>query len=171
MIQLAPFEPVDYSLLISWIQDAEMLMQFGGPAFTFPLTAEQLENNLADKNRYAFKVVEVATQATIGHGEIYSREDGSTYLSRLLIGQESTRGKGYGTQLTHLLLGYAFDVLKQSKVFLVVFDWNAAAIHVYKKAGFTVVPDKTLLREVNGKQWTAITMVIEPGQWNRQSSI
>ena len=165
MIRLEPFEVTDYPLLISWIDSAEMLMQFGGPAFTFPLTAEQLDKNLGDKNRYAFKVVDNNTNTTVGHGEIYSKEDGSTYLSRLLIGSENTRGKGYGTQLTHLLLAYAFDVLQQSTVYLLVFDWNAVAIHVYKKAGFIIVPDKTLLREVNGKKWTAITMTIDKDQW------
>lgn len=167
MIRLEPFEATDYPLLISWIASAEMLMQFGGPALTFPLTPEQLKNNLNDPNRYAFKVVENNANTTVGHGEIYSKEDGSTYLSRLLIGAENTRSKGYGTQLTHLLLAYAFDTLKQSTVFLLVFDWNTAAIHVYKKAGFTIVPDKKLLREVNGKKWTAITMSITKEEWKR----
>lgn len=168
MIRLEKFEPADYPLLISWVDSAEMLMQFGGPAFTFPLTAEQLEKNLRDKNRFAFKVVDIDSNTTIGHGEIYLKENGDAYLSRLLIGEEAARGKGYGTQLTHLLLAYAFDVLQQSTVFLLVFDWNTSAIHVYKKAGFTIIPDKTLLREVNGKKWTAITMSINKAQWNRQ---
>ncbi|MBO9562888.1 MAG: GNAT family N-acetyltransferase [Niastella sp.] len=171
MIHLETFGPPDYPLLISWIDNAEMLMQFGGPALTFPLTPEQLKNNLSDPNRYAFKVVENSTNTTVGHGEIYSKEDGTTYLSRLLIGAENTRGKGYGTQLTHLLLAHAFDVLKQSTVFLLVFDWNKAAIHVYKKVGFTIVPGKTLLREVNGKKWTAITMSITKEEWKRQDGV
>lgn len=171
MIRLEPFGSADYPLLISWIDSAEMLMQFGGPALIFPLTAEQLGKNMSDKNRYAFKVVDNDTNTTIGHGEIYCKEDGSTYLSRLLIGAENTRGKGYGTQLTHLLLAYAFDVLKQITVYLLVFDWNAAAIHVYKKVGFTIVPDKTLLREVNGKKWTAITMTINKEQWKRPQDV
>ena len=171
MIRLEKFEAVDYAQLIAWIDSAEMLMQFGGPALSFPLTVEQLEKNLVDPSRYAFKVIENETNITIGHGEIYTKEDGSTYLSRLLIGAANTRGKGYGTQLTHLLLAYAFEVLKQSTVYLLVFDWNTAAIHVYKKVGFTIVPDKTLLREVNGKKWTAITMVIDKTQWNRPKGI
>lgn len=165
MIRLEKFGRADYDQLISWIDSAEMLMQFGGPALHYPLTAQQLEKNLSDPNRYAFKVVDIDRQTTIGHGEIYTKEDGSTYLSRLLIGDANARGRGYGTQLTHLLLAYAFDVLDQPTVFLLVFDWNAAAIHVYQKAGFVVVPDKTLLREVNGKKWTAITMVIHKAQW------
>ncbi|WP_262889789.1 hypothetical protein [Paraflavitalea devenefica] len=36
-----------------------------------------------------------------------------------------------------------------------------------KKVGFTIVPDKILLREVNGKKWTAITMSINKEQWKR----
>ena len=166
MIRLEKFEAADYHQLISWVDSVEMLMQFGGPAFTFPLTAEQLEKNLSDKKRLAFRVVDVDTTITIGHGEIYIKDDGAVHLSRLLIGAEASRGKGYGTQLVHLLLAHAFDVLKTSAVSLYVFDWNTVAIHVYKKAGFTIDPDHTLQREVNGKKWTAITMVIDKEKWN-----
>ena len=167
MIKLEQFAPTDFDRLIAWIDSPEALMQFGGPTLSFPLTADQLHQSLHDPNRHVFKVVETTTEDVVGHGEIYHKEDGATYLVRLLIGDLRARGKGLGTLLTHHLLAYAFDILKRTVVHLLVFDWNTTAIHVYQKVGFRVVPNKQLLRKVNGKQWTAITMVIRREDWRR----
>ena len=56
MIALERFNLACYKRLIGWIDSAEMLMQFGGPAFSFPLTTSQLEKSLSDKKRFAFSV-------------------------------------------------------------------------------------------------------------------
>jgi hypothetical protein len=39
-IRLEPFGQQNYADLISWINNAEELMQFGGPLFKFPITEE-----------------------------------------------------------------------------------------------------------------------------------
>lgn len=167
MVKLEAFGPGDYDRLIGWIDSPEMLMQFGGPVLRFPLTAEQLSKSIIEPGRHVFRLTDESTGTVVGHGEVYTKADGSTYLSRLLVGDPAARGKGFGSQLVHRLLAFAFDTLHQTEVFLLVFDWNAAAIHVYEKAGFQVVPDKVLQREINGQQWTAITMVIHPHTWKR----
>ncbi len=59
MIALQKFDKTGYERLIRWIDSEDTLMQFAGPAFTFPLTNEQLEKSLKDKNRFAFKVVDL----------------------------------------------------------------------------------------------------------------
>jgi len=171
MIKLEQFTPTDFDRLIGWIDSPEALMQFGGPTFSFPLTADQLQQSLHDPNRHVFKMVDKTTETVVGHGEVYLKDDGSVYISRLLIGDLKARGKGLGTQLTNHLLAYAFDVLKRTVVHLLVFDWYTTAIHVYQKVGFRVVPNKQLLRKVNGKQWTAITMVIRREDWKRPEVI
>jgi len=45
-------------------------------------------------------------------------------------------GKGIGTQVTKLVLEYAFKTVKYHKVFLRVLDYNDRAIQCYKKCGF-----------------------------------
>jgi len=52
------------------------------------------------------------------------------------IGDESFRGKGYGTEATRLMLDYAFGVLGLSNVMLIVYDYNRAGRRAYAKAGF-----------------------------------
>ncbi len=58
MMRLIKFEQEVYANLISWIHSEEDLMQFAGPAFSFPLTNEQLASSLSDKNRFAFIVID-----------------------------------------------------------------------------------------------------------------
>lgn len=160
MIALQNFERKDYERLIAWIENAESLMQFAGPAFTFPLTVEQLEKSLSDKNRHSFKVIDAACKAVIGHAEIYLSQQGA-YLGRIIIGEKKFRGKGLGQQTVCELLKHAFFQLGQTKAALNVFDWNTAAINCYKKVGFVINPLKKAERVVNGKTWTVLNMVAD----------
>jgi len=60
MIKLEPFTQRDFDRLISWVDNAELLMQIAGPGFSFPLTVDQLQKYLDDKNSYAFNVIDVS---------------------------------------------------------------------------------------------------------------
>jgi RimJ/RimL family protein N-acetyltransferase len=165
MILLEKFDHTCSDQLISWVDSAEELMQFAGPAFTFPLTKEQLEVSLSDPNRFAFKVIALSNE-TIGYAEIYLTGQ-SAYLGRILIGDPQKRGKGLGQQVVSCLLHYAFDSLDQTTVQLNVFEWNTSAIKCYEKAGFHINPDKRAERIVNGQIWIALNMTIDRQDWKR----
>ena len=169
MIQLQPFTVADYDRLILWVDSAESLMQFAGPGFVFPLTHQQLDDSLSDSKRKAFKVVDVAGNATIGHAEIYLTTE-AAHFGRILIGDEKQRGKGIGQMIVAQLLHIAFEEMNQSLATLNVFDWNLAAIKCYEKGGFAVNPDKRLARTVNGKTWTALNMVLPKEVWQRMKA-
>ena len=167
MIRLKNFEEKDYDQLISWVESEEALMQFAGPAFTFPLTHEQLRFSLSDSKRIAFKVVEVPGDISIGHAEIYLA-DSTAYLGRILIGLKHLRGTGIGQKIVKQLLEYTFITLSRDKVELNVFEWNISAIKCYEKAGFTINPDKKAARKVNDQTWIAINMNIEKIKWQER---
>jgi len=169
MIELQKFDSSAYEKLISWIDTKEILMQFGGPEFTFPLTAEQLDKSLSNNNRHAFKVMHIPTSSHIGHCEIHLNED-SAKFARIIIGDELYRGQGLGTQLMHLLIQYCIDHLQQHRIELNVFDWNKAAIRCYEKVGFKINPNKSFERTVNGQTWVAINMVLERSDRNGQTA-
>jgi RimJ/RimL family protein N-acetyltransferase len=139
-------------------------MQFAGPAFSFPLTNEQLDKSLSDKNRFAFRVVNDKTNFSIGHSEIYLT-DQSAYLGRILIGDKEQRGKGLGRQIVNLLLDFIFSNLDKTKVELNVFDWNIGAIKCYEKVGFVINPDKKNQRKIKNEIWTALNMSIDKSKW------
>ncbi|MRM84307.1 GNAT family N-acetyltransferase [Riemerella anatipestifer] len=156
MIEIQKFKKENIEKLISWIDNAEDLMQFAGPKFTFPLTKSQILESLEDKNRFAFSVKN--KDEIIGHAEIYFKEN-SFALGRILINNEN-RGKGYGKLLTEKLLDYGFENSEKEFAELNVFDWNIPAIKSYEKAGFIINPNESIHREINGEIWTALNMRI-----------
>jgi RimJ/RimL family protein N-acetyltransferase len=166
MIRLETFGKESYEGLISWVGSEEQLMQFAGPAFTFPLTVDQLEVSLSDKNRFAFKVVNCETNVVIGHSEIYLT-DQSAYLGRIIIGDKEQRGKGLGQQIVNLLLDFVFSKLDKIKAELNVFDWNIEAIKCYEKVGFVINPNKKNERQIKNQIWTAINMTIDKSRWQK----
>ena len=60
----------------------------------------------------------------------------------IYIGDSSLRGKGIGLQATRTLLSEAFEKLGLKTIYLHVADYNAAAINMYKKLGFSDVSTK-----------------------------
>ncbi len=163
-IRLETFDKSGYANLISWITSEEMLMQFGGPGFSYPLTAEQLDKSLEDDNRFAFTVVDVESNKAIGHCEIYLLKEAAK-LARILIGDESQRGKGLGKEIVNALVEFALTNLHRTNIELNVFDWNIPAIKCYEKVGFKINPDKKMERKVKDQTWIAINMVLDHDNW------
>lgn len=160
-MQLQPFKPTDFRKLISWIDTEELLVQFAGPIFTYPLTEEQLTAYLEDNNRYAFKVVDTNADETIGHAEIYKQEDNTVKICRVLIGDEAYRGKGLGREIIDMLVAYACNNLRIPSIELNVYDWNIPAIRCYEKAGFVFVPGKYTTINVKGNTWKSLNMTFK----------
>lgn len=171
MIRLEAFTIHDFDRLISWIKDEETLIQFGGALFTFPLTIEQLTRYVTDEKRHIYKVVNPARNITLGHAEIYFSEDGIPKLCRILIGEESLRGKGFGKQIIHKLLKISFNNNETKTVELNVFDWNIVAIKCYEKCGFVLNKNVRRMIQVNNKTWASVNMRIDKATWLKNQSI
>lgn len=167
MVILEKFISKDFDRLISWVKSAEELMQFGGPAFSFPLTHQQLESSISDPQRHAFKLIDVASRVYFGHAEVYMGDE-SIRFGRILIGDARFRGKGYCRSIVDELVKFSLSQNAQLPINLNVFDWNTPAIKCYEKAGFFVNPDKKLERTVNGKTWIALNMILDVNKWNEQ---
>lgn len=76
------------------------------------------------------------------------------HTAELALGilQSDDRGKGYGTELLHLILDYGFNNLNLHKIKLNVYPFNIGAIKAYTRVGF--VKEATFKHEIfyNG-QW------------------
>lgn len=167
MITIQPFGKVDFKQLIAWAESEDALIQFAGHFFTFPLTTEQLDNYIQDKNRLIFKVIDVNRNNTIGHAEIQIVSQTISVLCRIIIGDKNFRGQGIGQQIIHHLLEISFIQLLMERVELYVFDWNISAIKCYEKSGFTINAEKSKKREVRDQIWTALNMSIEKADWKK----
>ena len=165
MIRLEPFTESDFDTFIRWIDSKELLIQIAGVIFTYPLTTDQLQKYLDDKKSHAFNIVDAPSNKIIGHSEIIVVDDVMCKLDKVIIGEPTARGKGVGLQIIQELLKYSFQELNAQIVELNVYDWNIAGLKCYKKAGFTLNPEKTQFTQLDGVTWTALNMIIDRERW------
>lgn len=136
-----------------------------------PLTLEQEENwydrvmSLSETD-IMFTMYERTTERPIGTTGLYDID----YRDRtaefgITIAEPNARGKGYGTEATQLLLGYAFTALGLHNVMLHVFPHNPAAICAYTKAGFKEFGRRRESHLMGGKFWDEIHMECLSTEW------
>ena len=76
--------------------------------------------------------------------------------------EPSRLGQGLGTEVTTLVIGYAFDELGLEEVLLDVLEFNVRAIRCYSKVGFRVVGRKPSDVVIDGNNFDDIIMAIWP---------
>jgi RimJ/RimL family protein N-acetyltransferase len=74
--------------------------------------------------------------------------------------EPSRLGQGLGTEVTALVVGYAFDELGLEEVLLDVLEFNVRAIRCYSKVGFRVVSRKPSDIVIDGNNFDDIVMAI-----------
>lgn len=173
MIRLEPFTKNDIPQLIDWISDEILLYQWSGSLFSFPLTENSLQwyvedTNVKDvSNAFIYKAIEEETNKTIGHislGSI-SWKNNSARITRVLIGDNDSKGKGFCRQMVTAVSKIGFEELDFHRISLGVYETNVNALQCYKKAGYKV---EGLHRDVllHGKEyWSIIEMSMLSTEW------
>lgn len=87
-------------------------------------------------SRMAFAIDENSSGKHIGNCDIKFEFAHEKCEVGIVIGDESTHGKGYGTEIMSMLRDYAFKQHKIHRVFLHVFAHNPRAKRCYEKCGF-----------------------------------
>lgn len=106
-------------------------------------------------------VEDTAAGKLIGHVGLYKLDTIAKKTEYgVLIADDDSRGKGYGTKCTSLMVDYAFTKLGMHKVTAEVLSENAASIAMFKKCGFMV--DGRLRDDVfkNGRYYDVLCMSI-----------
>lgn len=170
MIKLTRFGKTDFDKFISWITNQELLITIAGTDFTYPLTVQQLNQYLKSPKSLSFNVVNVEDSKPIGHAEIILTGANTCKLDKILIGDKSMRGKGVGEILMKKLLDYSFTELAMTEIELNVYDWNIGGIKCYKKVGFTINSDKSIITKIGGGRWTALNMIIDKNKFESANS-
>ncbi|TCN27064.1 GNAT family N-acetyltransferase [Mesobacillus foraminis] len=175
MIYLKKFEPSDFSQLIDWIDSPELNLQWGGPAFDYPLTKPQLEAYIKDANhpgssRYIYKVVLKESGRSIGHISLANIDlhHRSARIGKVLIGDKTIRGRGIGQLMIKEVLKKAFEDLNLHRVSLGVFDFNDSAIACYEKAGFRKEGLLRDCRKLGNEYWSMWEMSILESEYQRK---
>jgi RimJ/RimL family protein N-acetyltransferase len=128
-VYLRPFRREDLSYVMKWSRDPELRKLVGEVS---PMSSAQAERWYrgahADKDRIWFAVVLKDGDRVIG-------ESGLTDMT-VIIGEKDAWRQGYGTEVGHLLLDYAFKRLKFHRVSIGVVGFNERAVRYWKSLGF-----------------------------------
>jgi RimJ/RimL family protein N-acetyltransferase len=131
-IYLRTLERDDLDLFWQWFADREVIRYSMG-MLIFPFskaeTQEWLEQTVHDKQVLSLGIVEKASDQLIGYAGITSisniNRSGEYYI---FIGNKGSWGKGYGTEVTRLIVNYGFRSLNLHRIMLTVFASNTAGI-------------------------------------------
>lgn len=175
MIKLEFLEIDDLNKIVKWNEgkSSDYLLQWAGPIFTYPLTIDQMNTYYLNEvkkdnpNIFVYKILGDSTGEVIGTIElrIKDKENKIGKICRFLIGDESTRGRGIGTQILREAIRIGFDEHHFEKITLGVFDFNHGAIKCYENVGF--VKDKLLenVRKASTGYWNLWEMSISKNRW------
>ena len=172
MIRLEYFTGNDFEQLKEWITDEEILMNWSGALFSFPLTQKSLDwyiedvNDIAHSDALVYKVIETATGIVVGHISLggISRKNKSGRISRVLVAP-AHQGKGYCYQMVKAVLKIGFEQLQLHRISLGVYDVNRSAIRCYQKAGLVIEGTSRDCLLFNGNWWSLVEMSILEDEW------
>ena len=140
---LRPFAEGDIPALLAWVDSPELLLQWSGQTFSFPLDECQIQVHLELLRRepaggYAFCGIDRESGKSLGHVELINvnMQHGYATATRVLIGPPAQRGQGLGKQLISELLHFAFERLGLHRVQLHAYESNARALACYERSGF-----------------------------------
>ncbi len=175
MIQLEAFTAADFPELQEWLKTAQLLSEWSGGLFSFPLSEDALHwyiedtNVVGESDVFIYKAVDTKTGQTVGHlslGNI-SQRDRSGRLTRVLV-SEKQRGRGICTKMIDQVLRIGFEDLKLHRISLGVYSFNHGAIRCYLRCGFH---KEGVLRDVvryGTEYWSLVEMSILEDEWRQR---
>ena len=136
-VALGPLVREHIPLFALWGNDFAVARTFGGTPRARTIEAVTARYDAGNGNDHEFTVYERATWRPVGRTYLFDVDwRGRTAGFGIVIGEADARGKGYGTEVTWLMLDYAFTALGLHSVMLTTDSYNLAGQAAYRKAGF-----------------------------------
>lgn len=137
-VTLRRLEEGDLEHIRRWLEDPELRTLIGATA---PMTEEDAAKWFArvdrDPSRAWFVIVEDEGDRVVGEaGLLRLSPEWRTTDMTVIIGAESDRGKGLGSEAGRLVLDFAFNYLGLHRVAIGVVGFNEQALAFWKKLGF-----------------------------------
>ena len=137
-LQLRPLQKEDLESLRCWRNNAETSAYLRKMDY---ITQEKqvlwYKNYLTLPNFYFWSILKNKT--LLGALSIYNVSGNQAEIGKIMIGDESERGKGYGYTAFVMAMKIGFNLLQLDSYRLFVHDNNSAALRVYTKIGFNIV--------------------------------
>ena len=161
LVALGPLRRDLLPLYQRWINNLGTMRTLDLPPYPMTMEKEQdwYDGQSRAESDVPFTIYERETLRPIGNTGLHEVDYRNRTASfGIIIGEPECRGKGYGTETTRLMLDYAFTALGLHNVMLIVFEFNAAGISAYRKAGFKESGRRRECRLVGDKLWDEIQM-------------
>ncbi|QDA58831.1 GNAT family N-acetyltransferase [Hymenobacter jejuensis] len=174
MITLEPFTEVDFPQLISWIDNKRLLKEWSGELFAFPLTLDSLRWYIEDTNDpktsdvFVYKATDTHTGEMVGHISLggISWRNKAGRITRVLVGNTATRGRGYCQAMIKAIAAVGFEELGLHRISLGVYDFNQAAIRCYQRAGFHREGTLRDVERYHNEYWSLVEMSMLAHEWH-----
>ena len=168
-VALGPLRKDLVATYTRWMNNFHTLRTMGVPPRPLTLGQEEqwYEGTIArSETSIEFTIYERGAARPIGNCGLHDID----YRNRtaefgIIIGEPDARGKGYGTEATRLILGYAFTGLGLQNVMLRVFAYNPAGIRAYTNAGFKEFGRRRESQFMGGRYWDVIHMECLASEW------
>ncbi|MGH2533483.1 MAG: GNAT family N-acetyltransferase [Thermomicrobiales bacterium] len=160
LVALGPVRRDLLPLYQRWVNDFQTTRNIGIPPAPMSMESEEAWYESRNKpNEATFTIYERATWRPIGNTALHGIDHRNRSAGfGIMIGEADCRGKGYGTEVTCLMLDFAFTALGLHNVMLTVFEFNYAGQRAYAKAGFREFGRRRQARSMGGQLWDEIYM-------------
>ena len=172
LVRLSAFDPEEMSKAFPrWNQNSEyfrLLHSSGQPMQSSKAALKWMEEEAEEMSPagYYFSIRTLAEDKLIGElGLDVVTWPGRDAFVGLGIGETDYWSKGYGTDVMHVLLRFAFTEVNLRRVTLSVFEYNPRAIHSYEKVGFRHEGRTRKVLNKEGKRWDILYMGILREEW------
>jgi RimJ/RimL family protein N-acetyltransferase len=166
-IYLRPVERADAPLMAPWINNPEVTRTLlRHRPMSVHLEEEWIDRIVRSEQDLALVIMLREGDRPIGGTGLTQIDARNRHAGfGILLGEPEQWGKGYGSEATRLILGYAFETLNLNRVWLHVFEYNQRGLRAYEKVGFR---REGVLRQDNyreGRYWDTIVMGILRDEW------
>ena len=166
MLRLRPYKSCDAETIVSWIKDEYAFRQWCADRYDhYPITASDINDqyNSHSEDDWFYPMTAFDESGVVGHMIMRFTDDAKSVLRfGFIIVDVAKRNHGYGKEMLHLALRFAFGILKARMITLGVFENNPAAYHCYRSAGFREAQMEPGYYHVMGEAWKCIEMEYDP---------
>jgi RimJ/RimL family protein N-acetyltransferase len=163
LVTLRAIERADLPHLQRWSNDAELQRMLGG--WHFPTSSKDQEEWFAQLScrstdqRFAIDAKELGL---IGTANLVSIDwKNRTAFHGMMLGEKTSRGKGFGVDTIRAVMRYAFDELNLFRLDTDIIENNAASLRAYiEKCGWQEEGRRQKWYFRNGQRWDKVLVGI-----------
>ncbi|MSQ14811.1 MAG: N-acetyltransferase [Dehalococcoidia bacterium] len=145
-----------------WINDLELTVTLAIRMVPITLDEETFWYERSSQSRdtdIAFTIYERSSMRPIGNTRLFNiSHQHQTAEYGIMIGEKDCWGKGYGTEVTALMLEYGYTALSLHNIMLKAYSFNERGLRAYTRAGFREIGRRREARRLAGASFDEVYM-------------